>query len=54
MSICGKCKYNKFEEKELKSGNHVLAYACDNPESECYGCYTQYDDYCDEFEDKEE
>lgn len=53
MNICGKCKYNKVAERELKGGCIVPACACDNPESECYGCYTQYDDYCDEFEDVE-
>ena len=54
MGICGKCAYNKFEEKKLKSGTTISAYACNNPNSECYGCYTQYDDYCDEYTEKEE
>ena len=29
-------------------------FVCDNEESEGYGLETSYDDYCGEFEEKEE
>ena len=39
--ICGKCLHHRKECEE---------WICKNPESECYGCYTEYNDTCDEFE----
>lgn len=50
MGCCGKCKYNKLEKEEGKP----TFWACNNPESEMYGVYTQYDDYCDEYQGKED
>ena len=49
---CGKCKYNKYEVDPR--GNHVGAFACVNPDSEFYGCWTQYNDSCEDFEKRED
>ena len=41
--ICGQCYYHRKQSEE---------WICNNPDSECYGCYTEYRDTCDEFEDR--
>lgn len=41
--ICGKCIHHRKEIEE---------WICHNPDSECYGCYTEYRDTCDKFEDR--
>ena len=41
--ICGKCIHHRYEDGE---------WICTNPDSECYGCYTEYNDECDEFEER--
>lgn len=41
--ICGYCLHHRKELEE---------WICKNPDSECYGCYTEYRDTCDEFEDR--
>ena len=41
--ICGKCIHHRKQNEE---------WVCVNPESECYGCWTEYRDGCDEFEDR--
>lgn len=47
MNECyGNCKYHKPMAKDT--------FVCDNEESEGYGLETSYDDYCGEFEEKEE
>ena len=40
---CGQCKWHRKENEE---------WTCHNPESECWGCYTGYNDHCDEFEER--
>ena len=42
-NICGKCMHHRYEDGE---------WICNNPDSECYGCYTEYNDECDEFEER--
>lgn len=43
--ICGKCLYHRKRNEE---------WICTNPESEYYGCYTEYRDCCDtEFEERQ-
>ena len=42
---CGTCAYHKPFAGE---------FGCDNEESEAYGLETQFDDYCEEYEGKEE
>lgn len=41
--ICGKCKHHRKEFEE---------WVCTNPDSECYGCATEYNDDCESFEDR--
>ena len=41
---CGKCLHHRYEDGE---------WICNNPDSECYGCYTEYNDICnDGFEER--
>lgn len=40
---CGSCTYNRRIDGE---------FVCDNEESPCYGAYTDYDDGCDDHEQK--
>lgn len=42
---CGRCRHHK------KDGGD---WCCDNSQSDCYGCVTEYRDICDDFEDKDE
>lgn len=37
---CGTCKYHKKEDD----------WVCDNPDSDCYADYTEYSDFCENFE----
>ena len=41
--ICGKCIYHRKEDEE---------WICNNPDSECYGCYTEYNDTCTNYEER--
>ena len=41
--ICGKCLHHRKENEE---------WVCTNPDSDCYGCWTEYRDGCDDFEDR--
>lgn len=41
--ICGKCLHHRKENEE---------WICKNPDSECYGCWTEYKDGCSEFEER--
>lgn len=40
---CGHCIHHRKDEG---------VWVCNNPESECYGCYTEYEETCDEFEER--
>lgn len=40
---CGTCKWH---EPDPWDGEWV----CDNKESNCYGCVTEYNDICDDYE----
>lgn len=42
---CGKCKYHKPQGKDV--------FVCDNEDSDGYGLETNYDDCCEEFEERE-
>ena len=42
---CGTCEFNQFDMI-------VQDYTCNNAESENYGFETEYDDNCDQWEDK--
>lgn len=46
---CGNCKYHVRGEMP-GAGDFV----CNNGESEAYALETFYDDYCEEFEEKEQ
>lgn len=46
---CGNCKFNKRSKDE--HGN--TEFICTNEESEYYAVPTDYNDWCDEFEEKE-
>lgn len=39
--ICGKCINHRYSDGE---------WICNNPDSECYGCYTEYRDSCTDWE----
>ena len=41
--ICGKCRWHRKENEE---------WVCHNPNSGCWGCWTEYRDGCDEFEER--
>ena len=41
--LCGTCIHHRKENEEL---------ICKNPDSECYGCYTEYRDSCDSYEER--
>ena len=41
--ICGNCSYHRHIDDE---------WVCCSADSECYGCYTEYHDYCDCFESR--
>lgn len=41
--ICGECLHHRKQNEE---------WVCTNPESECYGCWTEYRDGCSSFEDR--
>lgn len=43
--VCGKCVFHKKEDGE---------WVCNNEDSECYGCCTEYRDCCKDFQDKSE
>lgn len=40
---CGNCKYHKNDDGD---------WICNNPDSECYGCVTEYKDICDQQEER--
>lgn len=42
---CGNCIYHKPFGDE---------FGCDNEDSEAYGLETQFDDYCEDYEEKED
>lgn len=42
--ICGKCIHHRKEDEE---------WICKNPNSECWGCYTEYRDACNDFEERQ-
>ena len=42
--VCGTCEYNNVCEGE---------FCCNNPDSDAYGCPTNYNDVCEEWEEKE-
>lgn len=44
-ACCGNCKHHKKDDG---------VWICDNEESDCYGCATNYRDYCNEHEEKGE
>ena len=43
--VCGECKYHTFEN--IDSG-----YVCTNPDSEYIADWTEYNDSCENFEEK--
>lgn len=45
MECCGNCKYHRPMAKDT--------FMCDNEDSEGYGLETHYDDFCEEFEERE-
>lgn len=42
MRVCGNCKYNTIEDEE---------FCCNNESSDNYGCFTAYDDSCEDWEE---
>lgn len=40
---CGTCVFHKKDHSD---------WVCENEKSECYGCETEYGDYCDDYESK--
>ena len=55
--ICGKCKYHKYHRNEVRSvyGDNYDStgeWYCDCMDSEFCGCETEYEDYCEDFEER--
>ena len=46
MQCCGNCKYHKSVSKDI--------FICKNEYSEGYALETAYDDYCEDYEEKED
>ena len=44
--VCGNCKYHQFE-------NIDNGYVCVNPDSDNLSDWTEYDDSCEDWEEKE-
>lgn len=42
---CGTCKFHYFDKDDE-------AWVCDNPESDCYADFTDYEDACEEHEQR--
>lgn len=40
---CGHCSWHRKEDD---------CWVCTNPDSECYGCYTEYKEVCEDFEER--
>ena len=47
MNCCGTCKYH------LRDDYHPEDFVCCNPDSEYCSDYTEYQDSCDDYEEKE-
>jgi len=44
--ICGTCKWHQFESDS--------GWVCGNPESDCCSCWTEFNDSCYDWEEREE
>lgn len=42
--ICGTCISHRNEDGE---------WICNNPDSECFGCYTEYRDTCNSWDERQ-
>ena len=40
---CGHCRYHCKDDEE---------WICNNPDSDCFGCYTEYNEVCDDFQER--
>lgn len=40
---CGHCQHHRKDDEE---------WICNNPDSECFGCYTEYKDTCEDFKER--
>lgn len=47
LHSCGTCKYNCCERNL-----HEVRFYCGNENSDMGGCHTEYDDTCEEWEEK--
>ena len=45
-NICGNCKHNKYDLKDE-------VFTCNNEDSAYYGLETEYEDSCEDFEERE-
>lgn len=43
MKCCGTCWFNKYD------ADSDGAFVCNNSDSEYFACWTDYDDYCEEW-----
>lgn len=54
--LCGTCKHHKHIYSNVSKENGSLrideGWMCINEDSENAGCYTDYDDSCDEWEER--
>lgn len=51
--VCGRCRYNRVEHRP-KLNQDIAEFYCCNPESELYGNSTFYNDYCTDWEAKDD
>ena len=49
---CGECKYNKRDFSKPQNSGYI-EFCCGNEDSEMYGVPTFYDDYCENFTEKD-
>lgn len=49
-NCCGTCKFHHHDSAIMHKGDYV----CVNPESEYCSDYTMYDDYCMDYESRED
>ena len=55
-NVCGTCKYHKHIYAHVRTHVNEIniedGWVCINDESENMACYTEYEDSCDEWEER--
>ncbi|MBO5610591.1 MAG: hypothetical protein J5929_09535 [Eubacterium sp.] len=48
---CGNCRYHRPEKHE--EDRRKTEWSCDNAESDNWGCFTEYNDKCEDWEGRD-